>query len=263
MNQIFDDLRAEYAALDSLVSGLTPAQWELPTPAPGWTIAHQVAHLAWTDAQALRSATDPEGFLADLAHATPDLIERGADPAQYLPGTPLDAWREAREAALAALRAVPPGERIPWFGPPMAAPSMATARLMETWAHGLDIADTLGVTVAPTHRLKHVAHIAVRARDYAFSVHGLPAPAEPFHVVLTGPSGEQWTWGPSTAAQRVTGPAHDFCLLAVRRRHRDDLRVVASGPDANTWLDVIQAYAGPPGEGRTPARAGAAETSTH
>ncbi|MDX6739242.1 TIGR03084 family metal-binding protein [Actinocorallia sp. A-T 12471] len=262
MNQIFDDLRAEYAALDALVGGLTPAQWALPTPAPGWTIAHQVAHLAWTDRQALLSATDPDGFRASLREATPDLLEQGANPSPYLPGTPLEAWREARQAALAALREVPPGERVPWFGPPMAAPSMATARLMETWAHGLDIADALGVTVTPTHRLRHVAHIAVRARDYAFSVNGQPAPAEPFYVVLTGPSGEQWTWGPSTAAQRVTGSALDFCLLAVRRRHRDDLAVHASGPDASRWLDVVQAYAGPPGPGRAPVGA-TAESSTH
>ncbi|ROO88784.1 uncharacterized protein (TIGR03084 family) [Actinocorallia herbida] len=263
MNQIFNDLRDEYGALDALVSALTPQQWALPTPAPGWTVGHQIAHLAWTDRQALLSATDPERFIAALRSATPDLLEQGADPAQYLPGTPLTAWREARDAAVAALRDVPPGERIPWFGPPMAAPSMATARLMETWAHGLDVADALGVAPAPTHRLRHVAHIAVRARDYAFSVHRQAPPAEPFYVVLTGPSGEQWTWGPSTAAQRVTGTALDFCLLAVRRRHRDDVALNASGPDASRWLDVVQAYAGPPGPGRTPLGAAPAQSSTH
>ncbi|GAB2867623.1 TIGR03084 family metal-binding protein [Actinocorallia aurea] len=285
MNQIFDDLRAEYAALDALVSGLSAEQWALPTPAPGWTIGHQIAHLAWTDRQALLSATDPDAFTAqwqaprpsrDLQEpaagptdtdsprsSSPDLLEQGADPARYLPGTPLEAWRDARRAAVDALRDVPPGERIPWFGPPMAAPSMATARLMETWAHGLDIADALGLSPEPTHRLKHVAHIAVRARDYAFAVRRLPAPAEPFHVVLTGPSGEQWTWGPSTAAQRVTGPALDFCLLAVRRRHRDDVTVRASGPDASRWLDIVQAYAGPPGPGRAPLGTAPAHSSTH
>ena len=68
-----------------------------------------------------------------------------------------------------------PGRSCPWFGPPMSAASMATARLMETWAHGQDVADALGVDRQPTDRLRHVAHIGVRARDYAYHVNGLDA----------------------------------------------------------------------------------------
>jgi uncharacterized protein (TIGR03084 family) len=60
-----------------------------------------------------------------------------------------------------------------------------------------------------------------------------------------------WTWGPDDALQRVTGPAVDFCLLVTQRRHRDDLALVAEGVDADAWLDIAQAFAGPPGEGRT------------
>ena len=46
---VLDDLRAESADLDSMVAGLTTEGWARPTPAPGWTIAHQIAHLTWTD----------------------------------------------------------------------------------------------------------------------------------------------------------------------------------------------------------------------
>ncbi len=84
---------------------------------------------------------------------------------------------------------VGPRGPLPWFGPPMAAASTATARLMETWAHGLDIADTLGVTRPPTDRLRHIARIGVRARDFAYATHGLTPPAEPFRVELTAPGG--------------------------------------------------------------------------
>jgi uncharacterized protein (TIGR03084 family) len=123
---------------------------------------------------------------------------------------------------------------------------------METWAHGLDVADTLGATPEPTHRLRHVAHIGIRARNFAFQARGLEPPGDEFRVELTGPDGELWTWGPEDAGQRVTGPALDFCLLATRRRHRDDVALDAKGDDANRWLDIAQAFAGPPGADRPP-----------
>jgi hypothetical protein len=48
----------------------------------------------------------------------------------------------------------------------------------------------------------------------------------------------------------VTGPALDLCLLATQRRNRADLALVATGPDADAWLDIAQAFAGLPGPGR-------------
>jgi uncharacterized protein (TIGR03084 family) len=179
------------------------------------------------------------------------LVDAGAEAGAALPAMELLAhWRKTRSSVQEALRAVSPGVRIPWFGPPMAAASMATARLMETWAHGQDIADTLGVRVEPTDRIRNVAHIGVRARDYAFMMRGLTPPATEFLVSLTGPSGAVWTWGPADADQAVTGPALDFALLATQRRHRDDLALIATGEDASRWLDIAQAFAGPAGEGR-------------
>jgi uncharacterized protein (TIGR03084 family) len=127
---------------------------------------------------------------------------------------------------------------------------MATARLMETWAHGLDVADALGVKRAATDRLRSIAHLGVRTRDYAFSVHNLPVPAEPFLVELRGPGGDAWSWGSSDAAQRVTGSAEDFCFLVTQRRPLAALDVTADGPDAQRWLEIAQAFAGPPGAGR-------------
>lgn len=127
---------------------------------------------------------------------------------------------------------------------------MATARLMETWAHGLDVADALGVPVAPSARLKSIAHLGVRTRDFAFTVHGLTPPTEPFRVELTAPDGELWAWGPDDATQTVAGAALDFCALVTQRRPLAELDVVARGADADKWLTIAQAFAGPPGVGR-------------
>jgi uncharacterized protein (TIGR03084 family) len=136
----------------------------------------------------------------------------------------------------------------------MSATSLATARLMETWAHGLDVTDALGLPPSVSGRLRHVAHLGVRTRDFAFAQHGVPAPPEAFHVELTAPDGAVWSWGPEDADQRVTGPALDFCLRVTRRRNRADLALEAVGPDANRWLDLAQAFAGPPGDERPPGR---------
>ncbi|CQR63439.1 TIGR03084 family metal-binding protein [Streptomyces leeuwenhoekii] len=253
---VVDDLREESRELDALVADVSPEQWSLPTPAPRWTIAHQIAHLAWTDRAALLAVTDPDGFraLAGQALAAPDtFVDEGAEEGAALPPAALlAAWREGREALDRALRAGAPGARFPWYGPPMSAASMATARLMETWAHGLDVADALGVTRAPTDRIRHIARLGVRTRDFAHTVHGLPVPAEPFRVELTGPAGDLWAYGPEDAPQRVTGPALDFCLLVTQRANRADLALRAQGPDADRWLDLAQAFAGPPGTGRPP-----------
>jgi uncharacterized protein (TIGR03084 family) len=253
---VIDDLCAESAELDLLVKDLTPEQWALATPAPGWTVAHQIAHLAWTDRSALLAVTDADGFrvLVDKALAGPGtFVDEGAREGARLPPAELLArWRQGRTALEEALRTAPPGARFPWYGPPMSTASMATARLMETWAHGLDVADALGVARPPAGRLRHIARLGVRTRDFAYGVHGLPAPADPFRVELRAPSGELWTYGPEDAPQRVTGPALDFCLLVTQRAHRADLGLTATGPDADRWLDIAQAFAGPPGGGRTP-----------
>lgn len=248
------DLRAESDDLDALVADLPAPRWSAETPAAGWTIAHQIAHLLWTDRVALLSVTDEAGFNEVLGAAATDptgFVDKGAaDVATMAPDELLADWRRTRGRLHDALLTVTDGRKLPWFGPPMSAASMATARLMETWAHGLDVADTLGVRRAPTDRLRAIAHIGVRTRDFAFAVHDRPAPTEPFHVELTAPDGSTWTWGPAEAAQRVTGSAEHFCFLVTQRRALADLDVTAVGPQAQEWLTIAQAFAGPPGQGR-------------
>ncbi|MER5869192.1 TIGR03084 family metal-binding protein [Streptomyces sp. NPDC002044] len=258
---VFTDLSEESRELDALVGQLPEADWSRPTPAPGWSVAHQIAHLHWTDRASLLALTDADGFagMVEAALKAPDsFVDDGAEEGAALPPAELLArWRAGRTALGAALAAASPGTRFPWYGPPMKAASMASARLMETWAHGQDVADALGAGRTPTDRLRHVARIGVRARDYAYAVRGLPAPDGEFRVELTAPGAEGvWAYGPADAPQRITGPALDFCLLVTQRAHRADLALTATGPDADRWLDIAQAFAGPAGPGRAPRDAG-------
>jgi len=252
--QVLADLTAEGDRLDALVSGLDDAGWRSPTPAAGWDVATQVAHLLWTDDVALKAATDKDAWDAVVLDAIADpegYVDRAAYAIAREPDL-LDRWRSARTDLQQVLAAYPRGEKMPWFGPPMSATSMATARLMETWAHGLDVHAGLGAPVEDTDRIRHIAHLGVRTRNFAFAVHGLDAPAEEFRIDLVAPSDDVWSWGPEDAAQTLTGSAGDFCRLVTQRLHRSDTDLVATGPDVDRWLDIAQAFAGQPGEGRAP-----------
>lgn len=257
---ILDDLRAEGDDLDRLVAGLDDAGWDRATPAEGWAIRHQIAHLAWTDRILVIAATNEPGFteIRDQIVADPNgSIERGAHEADTeRPADVLERWRDGRAEVLTALGALAPEARVPWFVGTMGVPAQGRSRIMETWAHGDDVAAALGVDRPSTARLRHVAHMGVRTLRWSFRVRGLPAPEEPVRVELTAPDGDLWTWGPEDAADHVSGPALDFCLRVTQRRHRDDLALVAHGPVADRWLDIAQAYAGLPGPGRPPASGG-------
>jgi uncharacterized protein (TIGR03084 family) len=251
-----DDLAAEHADLDALVAPLEPAQWDLPTPAEGWAIRDQIHHLGWFDRNGVLAIEDPDGFTATMTDMVGDFDAfeaRMSAEAAAMPAAELLAWwRAARTNILDVLRAADPTMRVPWYGPPMALPSFATARLMETWAHGQDVADALGARREPTARLKHIAHIGVRTRGFSYAQHGRTAPESDVRVELDAPDGSTWTWGSDAATDRVTGPALDFCLVVTQRRHIADTSIKADGPLAAEWLRIAQAFAGSPGAGRRP-----------
>jgi uncharacterized protein (TIGR03084 family) len=256
LERILADLSDETGALDALLGNLEPAGWNLPTPAPGWSIGDQVSHLSFFDEAAVKAATIPEVFRAE-ADA---LMEHGADFAaavatrfRSLSGLErLDWFRTARRRLLSTFGTLDATTRIPWYGPEMSVASAATARLMETWAHGQDVADALGLHYPATTRLQHIAHLGVRTFGFAFQLRGLEVPTEALWVTLTAPDGTVWGWGEPNAAECVSGAALDFCLVVTQRRHRDDTDLVTTGPVGARWLALAQAYAGPPGGGRPP-----------
>jgi uncharacterized protein (TIGR03084 family) len=246
MIALLDDLAAEHADVDALVAG---RDLTTPSAAAGWTVGDCLGHLWFFDREATTALADPEAFAASvqLIAADPDrYMSAHLDAARALgPALPA-ASREQRTALLAALAKADPATKVAWYGPPMSPASFATARLMEYWAHGQDIADGLGVTRVPTDRLRHICHLGVRTRGFSFAVRGLAVPAADVRVELSGPSGDQWTWGASDATDRVTGSALDFALVVTQRRVVDDTALAVDGDAAREWLAVAQAFAGAP-----------------
>lgn len=129
---------------------------------------------------------------------------------------------------------------------------MVTARRMETWAQGLDVYQATGVEPDVTDSVRHICHLGVRTRDVAYFVHRLSPPAEEFRPELTAPRDATWAWGPVDSSQCITGPAFDIARVVTQSIHRDDTALRAVGSDAEVWLAIAQAFAGPPGEGRGP-----------
>jgi uncharacterized protein (TIGR03084 family) len=251
-----DDLEAEHADLDAVVAPLDSPAWDLDTPAVGWAVRNQIHHLGWFDRNAVVAVEQPDDFTATMNEMLGDFDAFEATMATEARSMPADEllrwWRAGRGKLLQVLREADPSLRVPWYGPRMAVSSFTTARLMETWAHGQDVVDAVGASRPPSARLRHIAHIGVRTRGFAYTIHNRPVPDGEVRVELDAPDGSTWVWGSEGAVDRVHGPALDFCLVVTQRRHLDDTALVADGPLAADWMSIAQAFAGGPGEGRQP-----------
>ncbi len=255
---IFDDLAAEQERLEKILSGLDEAQWMSPSGAQGWTIADVVLHLAQSEEGVQATATHQplRAGLGAVAGATTD--EWAAEAVRRERAAPAEVfarWQRARQAGLAAIRAAEPDQPLEWVTGPVKPATLATTRLAEHWAHGLDITGPLGIEFPDTERLRHIAWLAHRTLPYALSLAGLPPVA--VHCELTAPDGASldgaspdnsstWRFGPPDAESAITGPAGDFCRVAVQRLDPNDpaqsgLR--ASGPHGATALRVLRTYA--------------------
>lgn len=244
------DLRHESDRLAQRLDGLAYEQWGLATPAQGWSIQDQISHLAFFDDTARLALTEPDQFraVADALMADGmDFPDRIAAQHRVLAPDALLGWFvTARQDLLGVFASEDPRRRLPWFGPDMSVASAATARLMETWAHGQDIYDALGVEHPPSPGLRSIAHLGVTTFGFAHALNGLEVPDEPVRVELLSPDGQSWIWGPIDAANRVSGPALDFVLTITQRRHWSQTALVTTGPVASQWLDIAQAFAGAP-----------------
>ena len=244
------------ACLDEGVRRLGAAAGATPTPAAGWDVRDQIAHLLFFDRAMTTAVVDPAAFAEQRARlmADPQGIAEGA--AAMSRSMALDdvvaLFADARSVLMDAFRAADESMRVPWYGPAMSLGAALTSRIMETWAHGQDVFDAFGLAHPVTRALRQVAHIGVRALPNSYRTRGLDVPDVPVRVELAGDHGELWEWGDADAADRVTGSAVDFCLVVTQRRHVDDTSLVRIGPVATEWMTIAQAFAGGAGSGRAP-----------
>jgi uncharacterized protein (TIGR03084 family) len=244
---VFDDLGAEQERLETILAGLDEAQWRSASGAAGWTIADVVLHLAQSEEAVEATATHqrPRGGLGAVAGGTMD--ERAAEAVRRERAAPAEVfarWQRARQAALAAIRAADPDQPPAWVAGPVKPATLATTRLSEHWAHGLDITGPLGIAFPDTERLRHIAWLAHRTLPYALSLAG-QAPVA-VRCELSPPDGTglgTWWFGAPEAESAITGTAGDFCRVAAQRLGPARSGLRASGPHGAIALRVLRTYA--------------------
>ena len=253
--QLLDDLVAEQQYLDDQLADIPDSVWDRDTPCRGWMVRDVIAHLAEVDDNAAAVASGAASQMEGGGRSADGLRSALQDSSRQMTRLQLvDWWRAARHRLQDALRPLDARARLPWAGPPMSARSFATARLMECWSHGLDALDGAGVEPIHSDRLQHIAHLGFITRSFAYQTRGLEPNADPLRVELTLPSGAAWARGDEGADNVITGTAVDFCRVATQRIHYQDTELSFTPGAAEEFLQVAQAFAGPPGEGREPQR---------
>jgi uncharacterized protein (TIGR03084 family) len=240
---ILDDLEAEQERLEAILDGLDDASWRSPSAADGWSVADVVLHLAQTEEAVVVSAAGGDGFdrLRTGATGVDDAAERMVQAERAEPRVVFERWKAGRRAAVAALRRADPQQPIPWVATRLKPATLATTRLAEHWAHGLDITGPLEAPFPDTDRLRHIAWLAHGTLPYAFGLAG--EEAHPVHCELTGPAGDTWRYGPTGADSTITGAAGAFCRVGAQRLAPEDSDLVATGPNGAAALRVLRTYA--------------------
>jgi uncharacterized protein (TIGR03084 family) len=241
---IIDDLEDEQERLEAVLDGLDDAAWRSPSAAEGWSVADVVLHLAQTEDAVVWLATGGGTFDRPRLEApgVDDAAERMVQAERAEPAVVFERWKAGRRAALAALRGADPEEPIPWVTNSLKPATLATTRLAEHWAHGLDITGPLGAPYPDTDRLRHIAWLAHGTLPYAFALAG--DEAHPVHCELIGPGGDIWRYGPADADSAITGAAGAFCRVGAQRLTPEDSGLVATGPHGDAALRVLRTYAG-------------------
>jgi uncharacterized protein (TIGR03084 family) len=250
--QVLDDFTAEQTDLYHLLVSLTQEDWRRSTPARGWDVRDQVSHLAQTEEVARDTAGAGPRTLAAEVERYGDgqaWLDAGIDQGRAMtPAEVLDWWWTAAARNRETLAPLDSSVRVPW-GLGMGWRAFVTARLMEHWAHGLDVRAGVDRPGTDTARLRHVAWIGTTALPYAFGVAAVqPPPGRTLRVELVPPSGagqpgEVWAFGPEDATDRINGPAGEWCRRVVQRATRAQTPgLVADGPLAELALDHARAF---------------------
>lgn len=253
------DFRAEADALHAVLGKLAEADWDRATTFKSWTINDVIQHLHWGDLMAASSVAGPEHFARFRADMTA-LRDRGMNNVaatrvmlEGLTGAALGArWHATMVDLCDQLTAMPPDTRLKWAGPDMGVRMFTTARQMETWAHGQEIYDLMGVAREPTQRLRNIAEIGVRTYGWTFVNRGMELPGPAPSVTLDGPDGEIWQWHDRTPDNCITGSAVEFCQVVTQVRNIADTSLQVTGSAATEWMRIAQCFAGPPETPPTP-----------
>jgi uncharacterized protein (TIGR03084 family) len=247
VDEIVAALREQQDELSALLDSIDEDDWARPSACEGWSVADVVLHLVQTNEMAIASASGTLPAVTSIPD--PGSIDVGADAAVarergVAPSVLLARWHELADRLCETLLACEPSARVQWVAGTLAARTLATTRLAETWIHTGDVFHAFPEVPVPppAERLRHIARLAHRTLPYAFGQAGLTMAGE-VALRLTGPGGETWSFGPDDAPTTITGDGVELCRVASRRVSPSATALTGTGPDAETVLDVIRTWA--------------------
>lgn len=262
---ILDALFAQWEAIDDVVAGLPDAQWQAPTPLPGWSVRDVVAHLIGTESM-LQGVETPEGDIdvSTLEHVRNDIgvmNERWVRKLRHLPtGELLAMYRTItgqRRDALTAMSDADWDDITATPAGPDTYGRFMRVRIFDCWMHEHDIRDAIGRPAAnPTGAPAELA-LDEMAASMGFVVGKLgQAPdGSRVSIVLTGPLARTINvavdgrgrvvedFGQADPTATITLDASMFARLAGGRttlaRHADDITYEGDGEVARRVVEHL------------------------
>lgn len=245
-----EDFRAESVALFELLKATGEERFGQPTQFKHWTINAVLQHLYMWNINAGLQITDEAQLVTNMkgvgAH-TGGMRGYEADYFANLSGHALlDAWHDDMNVTADLFATVDPKERLKWAGPDMSARSSITARLMETWAHGQEVYDHLGVVRENKDHIQNIVVLGVNTFGWTYKCRGETPPAIMPFVSITAPSGAEWTYGEEQSSEQISGLAEEFCQVVTQCRNIADTSLKVTGTIAADWMSKAQCFAGGP-----------------
>lgn len=242
MREILSDLVAEQQFLDQSLQRIPIKNWDRLTPAGKWTVRDTISHLAdfaEMAADALQKGDRIKEWrtAGDLDALRQRAVVKGR---QMRPQDVIEWWRGGRAKVIEPLSHMSEDDRVEWIEGSMSARTFATFRLMETWAHGLDIYQALDFEVEDTPRIRHVCWLGWKTLPYAFKAAGLDY--APIRIEVIGPGYAKWVYGPDDTEDLIKGSASEWARVAVRRLPAKKTRLKVTGETASKAIEVAQAY---------------------
>ena len=250
-----EDLLAETKSLASILSDLTDDQFETVTAFKGWTINHVLRHLHVWNQAAYQSYAQPDQFDAymkqvmGITRSGRSMRDVELEHSQGLGGHALvRAWIDYATQMTSAFLTADPAQRVKWAGPDMSVRSSVSARLMETWAHGQEIHDVMGVVRKNADHIYNIVVLGVNTYGWTFRNRKLDVPTPVPCVRLFAPSGAEWVFNEGETEASVSGSAEEFCQVVTQVRNLRDTQLQVKGKNAETWMAIAQCFAGPPND---------------
>ena len=141
-----------------------------------------------------------------------EAIAKGKD---MRPQDVIEWWRISRASVIETLAKCSPGKKLTWWKNEIDCRTFAVTKLAETWAHSLDVYESMNKDYEDTVRIEHVALYGWLNAEHATKLN--KSKFEDLRIELIGPEYKAWQFGDENAENSIKGSASDWCRVVTGR----------------------------------------------